>query len=138
MSNLPPLEDGEVVMFDHVPSFRAFKRTALLMIALTVPAVVVFLIVFPDTLWPAVPMFVTCVILMQERVRLGRYRAWITNKRVIFQGERFIALDDIKAVGKRGNGVRLAWENGGKGSKLLYPEDADALIAAIETAKDAA
>ncbi|MCF2904733.1 hypothetical protein L0666_07020 [Octadecabacter sp. CECT 8868] len=137
MSNLPPLEDGEVVMFDHVPSFRAFKRTALLMIALTVPAVVVFLIVFPDTLWPVVPMFVTCVILMQERVRLGRYRAWITNKRVIFQADQSVALDDIGAVTKNRNGVRLAWINGGKGTKLLYPEDANALIAAIETAKGA-
>ena len=135
LGNGPPLEDGEEVMFDHIPSLRVFKRTALLLLALTLPAVIIFLVIFPDTFWPAVPLFVTCVILMQERVRLGRYRAWITNRRVILQGERMIPLGDIQAVDVLGNGVRIAYPNGGKGTKLMYSADKPALAKAIEAAR---
>jgi len=105
------------------------------MIGLTLPAVVALLVVFPDTMWPAVPLFITCVILMQERVRLGRYRAWITNRRVIMQGERMIPLDDIQAVDVLGNGVRIAYPNGAKGTKLMYSADKPALAKAIEAAR---
>lgn len=135
MKGAPPLEDGEVILHDHVPSLRAFKRTAILMIVLTLPAVIAFAVVFEDSFWPAVPLFVTCFLLMQERFILGRHRAWITNQRVIFQGGRTLALSEIKAAGMRGNSVRLAWANGGKGSKLSYPEDGQALVNAIDAAR---
>jgi hypothetical protein len=135
LSQTPPLQDGEEVLFDHIPSLRVFKRTALLLLGLTVPAVIVFLVVLPDTFWPAVPLFVTCLLLMQERFRLGRYRAWITNQRVILQGDRSIALSDIQAVAVLGNGVRIAWPNGGKGTKLMYSADKPALAQAIEAAR---
>ena len=29
----PPLEEGEVVLFDHIPSHAAFRRTALVLLA---------------------------------------------------------------------------------------------------------
>ena len=131
------MNEGEQVVFDHIPSLRSFKRTALLMIGLTLPAVIAMLFVFPDTFWPAVPLFVTCFILMQERFRLGRYRAWITNRRIIFQGGRTFALADIQAVRASGNGVRVNVGTGVKGIKLLYPEDGAALVTAITTAKEA-
>lgn len=131
----PPLNDGEHILFNHVPSLRAYKRTALLMIAVTLPAVVAFLFVFPDTFWPAVPLFVTCFLLMQERFTLGRHRAWITNQRIIFQGGRVTPLADVAGATKAGNGVRLMLQNGGKGEKLSYPEDAKALIATLDTAR---
>lgn len=132
----PPLEAGEQIVFDHVPSLRRFKRTALLMIVLTLLPVAAFLIVFPDTFWPAVPLFVTTVLLAQERVRLGRHRAWITNRRIIMQGGQAIALADIAGTRTEGNGLRLHLDgNIGKGPKLFYPEDGDALATAIMTAK---
>ncbi|MEL6960159.1 MAG: hypothetical protein AAGL89_14530 [Pseudomonadota bacterium] len=136
MSKGPPLQDGEEVLFDHVPSLRSFKRTALILIGLTIPAVAVMLVVFPDTIWPVVPLFVTCVILMQERVRLGRYRAWITNQRIVMQGDRSIDLADVTGSKHSGNGVRIGVAGHlGKGIKLFYPEDGPALIEAIESAK---
>lgn len=131
------MNEGEQVVFDHIPSLRKFKRTALLMIALTLPAVIAMLIVFPDTFWPAIPLFVTCFILMQERFRLGRYRAWITNQRIILQGGQFFALADVLAARASGNGVRVNVGSGVKGIKLFYPEDGTALVAAITTAKEA-
>ncbi len=138
MSNAPPLDAGEEVIFDHIPSLRSFKRTALLMLAMTLPAVVVFLLVFPDSFWPAVPLFVTCLLLMQERFRLGRYRAWITNQRIIEQGGRSVRLSDVQGTAQQGNGVRVAVrDHPGKGIKLYYPEDGPALVAAITKAKEA-
>jgi len=103
----------------------------LLMIGLTLPAVVAVLIVFPDTFWPAVPLFITCLILMQERFRLGRYRAWITNQRIIFQGERSVPLEDVQGAAKSGNGVRINIGSSAKSAKLFYPEDGTALLEAI-------
>lgn len=138
MKAAPPLEDGEVIVFDHVPSLRAFKRTALLMIALTIPAVIAFAAVFPDSFWPAVPLFVTCFILMQERFTLGRHRAWITNRRVIFQGGRMVALADITSAQLRANGVRLRVVGAEKPSRLSYPADGPALVRAVEAAKSTA
>lgn len=136
MTQAPPLQDGEGVVFDHIPSLRSFKRTALLMLVLTLPAVVAMLVVFPDTFWPAVPLFVTCVILMQERIRLGRHRAWITNRRIILQGDRAVDLADVSAARPSGNGVRIGVSGHmGKGIKLFYPENAAALAEAIEEAR---
>lgn len=136
MKNAPPLDDGEEVLFDHIPSLRAFKRTALLMLALTLPAVIAFAVVFPDSFWPAVPLFVACVLLMQERVTLGRHRAWVTNQRVIFQGDRAVPLADIRGAAVKGNGVRVAVaKHSGKGIKLYYPANGQALVRAIETAR---
>lgn len=135
MTQTPPLQNGEDVVFDHFPSARVFKRTALMMIGLTIPVVVVFLYVFPDTIWPTVPLFVTCVILMQERVRLGRYRAWITNQRVILQGGDAISLNDVARVAARTNGVQIVTKGDRANTKLHYPENPAALITAIETAQ---
>ena len=139
MTQAPPLEDGEHILFDHIPSLRAFRRTALVLLGLTLPVVVVFLVVFPDTLWPVVPLFVTCVILMQERVRLGRYRAWVTNRRIVLQAGEDLLLSDITAVKPATNGVKIEAEGTtGKGFKLVYPEDRAALVAALQDAKETA
>lgn len=132
MTQTPPLRDGEHVVFDHVPSLRSFKRTALLMIVLTLPAVVAMLFVFPDTIWPAVPLFLTCVILMQERVRLGRHRAWITNQRIILQADLSFDMTDVVTARVSGNGVRVNVGSGVKGLKLFYPKDGPALAQIIE------
>ncbi len=137
MSDGPPLNDGEDIVFDHIPSLRSFKRTALLMIALTLPAVIAMLVVFPDTFWPVVPLFITCFILMQERFRLGRYRAWVTTQRIILQGGREYPLADVLAARASGNGVRVNVGSGIKGIKLFYPEDGPALAKAITSAKGA-
>ena len=137
MSDAPPLQDGEEIVFDHIPSLRSFKRTALLMIGLTLPAVIAMVIVFPDTFWPAVPLFITCFILMQERFRLGRYRAWVTTQRIILQGGREYPLADVLAARASGNGVRVNVGSGIKGIKLFYPDDGDVLVSAILHAQEA-
>ncbi len=135
MNTAPPLQDGEAVVFDHIPSLRSFKRTALLMIVLTLPAMIAMLIVFPDTVWPVVPLFITCFILMQERFRLGKYRAWITNQRIIWQGGRDIAISDVIAARKSGNGVRIISAKGVKTTKLFYPKNGPVLVDAINAAR---
>lgn len=138
MKGAPPLADGEDVLFDHVPSLKVYKRTALLMIVLTLPVVAVFLYVFPDSLWPVVPLFVTCFLLMQERFSLGRYRAWITNRRIILQGGREIGLGEVTGAEAKGNGVRIGVAgHRGKGVKLFYSEDKAALLATIRDARGA-
>lgn len=128
----PPLQDGEEIVFDHIPSLSAFKRTSLVLIMLTLPAVIAFAVAFPDTIWPVVPLFVTCVLLMQERFRLGRYRAWLTNRRVILQGGRDVPLGDITGVKAHVFGVRLA----GSGVTMAYVGDKPALVAAINAARE--
>lgn len=107
------------------------------MLILNLPVVAVFLYVFPDTIWPVVPLFVACLTLMQERVRLGRYRAWVTNQRIILQEGRSIPFEQIIDIGHRGNGVRMTIKgHRGKGIKLYYPEDPALLIDTIENARD--
>lgn len=136
---LPPLEPGEALLFDHIPSLRSFKRTALMLIGLTLPAVIAMLEVFPDTFWPVVPLFVTCALLMQERVRLGRHRAWITNQRIILQGGQAIALADLTKIRPTRSAVRLAVQGDRRHSiALFFPEDGSALAHAIKTAKETA
>lgn len=136
MNTAPPLNEKEEVIFDHIPSLRAFKRTALFILALQIPVVAVFIYAFPDTFWPAVPVFVACVILMQERVRLGRYRAWITNERIILQDDLSVALADVRGAAHQGNGVRVQVEgHAGKWIKLYYPDDGAKLAEVINRQK---
>ncbi len=134
----PPLEDGEAVVFDHIPSHRAFRKTALILLGVTLVPTVVMASVFPDTIWPAVPLFAACVILLQERVWLGRYRAWITDRRIIRQKGHDVALWDVVNAVPAGNGVRVRTTDRAKGIKLFYPPDGPALAKAILSAKDAA
>lgn len=133
----PPLEDGEEVVFDHIPSLAAFRKTALILLAATLLPTIVFAVVFPDSFWVAVPLFVSCVILMQERATFGKYRAWITNQRIILQNGRAVMLWDVLAAVKSGNGVRVRHSSNMKGIKLYYPEDPAKLISAITSAQKA-
>ena len=127
----PPLEDGEDVVFDHIPSHAAFRRTAILLLGVTLLPTVVMAAVFPDTIWPAVPLFAACVILMQERVWLGRYRAWITNRRIIRQKGEDVPLWDVTAAEPARNSVRVRTTDNARGIKLIYAPDGAALAAAI-------
>ena len=134
----PPLEDGEVVVFDHIPSHVAFRRTALILLGITLFPTVVMAAVFPDTIWPVVPLFAACVILLQERVWLGRYRAWITNRRIIRQRGEEVMLWDVTEAVPRANGVRVTTSYSARGIKLHYPADGPALADAILSAKEMA
>jgi len=138
MKPAPPLREGEKILRDHIPSLGVFKRSALVLIALTLPAVAVVSVVFPDSYWPAVPLFVTCLLLMQERVTLGKHRAWLTNRRIILQGGDEVPLGDILAAGARRSTVRVTY--GGKGIvlKLPYSDNATDFAQAIEAARQGA
>ena len=133
----PPLEAGEEVRFDHVPSQSAFRRTALVLLGATLIPTVVIAVLMPDTAWPALPLFVTCVLLMQERVTLGRHRAWVTNRRIIRQGDEDLPLYDVAAAEpERATGaVRLRIAGRRRAVRLAYPADAPALANAILTAR---
>ena len=135
MTTAPALQDGEEVIHHHIPDLGAFKRTALLMLVITLAPTSLMVALLPDTFWPAVPLFVTCLLLMQERYNLGRYAAWITNKRILFQGDEALELSDIGMVGIAGNAVRLRPSKGGPATKLYYPKDRNALAVIIETAR---
>lgn len=135
MTSGPVLQTGEDILHHHVPSLGAFKRTALLLLAVTLVPTVVVVALFPDTFWGAIPMFVTCLILVQERYNLGKYAAWITNQRVVFQGDAAIELSDISEVDTVGNAVRMRPVVGGKNIKIYYPNDRTALVATIEKAR---
>lgn len=135
MSKAPPLEDGEEVIFDHIPSLKAFKGTASLMLLLTLPVVAVFLVLFPDTFWPAVPLFVTSVLLAQERVTIGKHRAWVTNRRVLFQKDQVVNLSDVTNARPVRSAVRLEGEGTANGAKLFYPHDAGVLAGVINDAR---
>lgn len=135
MTQTPPLEEGEQILHHHRPSLRRFRRSAVLMLLLTLPAVAAMLIAFPETIWPVVPLFVTSVLLAQERVTLGRHAAWITNRRVILQGNRSFPLAEVTAATPRRNGVQLVGVGTGKGVKLFYPEDASALAGIVNDAR---
>ncbi len=130
----PALQEGEEVIFDHIPSLRSFQLTALVLIGLTLPVAVVFGVVFADTIWPALPVFLTCMILLQERFRLGRYRAWITDRRIILQGGEEVGMAQVNRAEPRGNGVRVARTDGARPVKLHYAADRVALAGAINTA----
>ncbi|AKS47428.1 hypothetical protein SAMN05444287_2928 [Octadecabacter temperatus] len=138
MKTAPQLAEGEEVLHQHVPNLGAFKRTALLMLAITILPTVVILMQFPDTLWGVAPMFVTCLLLMQERFNLGKYAAWITNQRVLLQSDEEIALGDIAKTDTFGNAVRLHHKDSGQKTKLYYAKDRGALRQLIETARQGA
>ena len=131
----PALADGEAVIFDHVPSLRAFQLTALGMLGLTLLPVAAFAAAFPDSFWPAVPVFVTCMILLQERFRLGRHRAWITPRRIILQEGEEVTMTEVDRAEPRGTGVRVSCHGGARrGLRLSYVHDRPALARAINTA----
>ena len=134
MTDGPALQDDEHILHHHVPDLRAFKRTALLMLAITLVPTAVIAALLPDTFWAAVPLFVTCVLLMQERYTLGKYAAWITQERVILQNGTAVALADIAIVDGIGNAVRLR-DKAGQVTKLYYPLDRATLCQIIETAR---
>lgn len=135
MKSTPQLAEGEEILHHHVPNLRTFKRTALLMLAITIFPTAVILMLFPDTLWGVAPMFVTCLLLMQERFNLGKYAAWITNQRILMQSDEEIALGDISKTDTFGNAVRLHQKARGQTSKLYYAKDRKALKQLIEIAR---
>ena len=135
MKTTPQLAEGEEILHQHVPSLGAFKRTALLMLAITIIPTVLILTLFPETLWGVAPMFIACLLLMQERFNLGKYAAWITNKRILLQGDEEIALGDITMADTFGNAVRLRHGVDGQKAKLYYAKDRVALHQLIETAR---
>ncbi|WP_412508283.1 hypothetical protein [Roseovarius sp. SYSU LYC5161] len=136
----PALQEGEEVIFDHVPSLRSFQGTALVALGLTLLPVVAFAAAFPDSFWPALPVFLTCLILLQERVRLGRHRAWITRRRIILQGGEEVAMSDVEQARPRLHGVRVTCPRGPvRRLDLSYAPDRSALAQAINSAaKEAA
>ncbi|SLN53698.1 hypothetical protein [Pseudooctadecabacter jejudonensis] len=136
MTEGPPLTEGEAVVFDHIPSLKPFKRTARILLLASLVPTIAFLIVFPDTFWPAVPLFVACLLLVQERWTISKYRAWVTNRRVILQGGRDIALGDITKTQTRGSALMIT--TGITRLRLYYAEDPAAFQAAVDTARKAA
>lgn len=136
MTTGPDLQDGETLLHHHTPHLGAFKRTALLMIAITLVPTGVMMFAFPDTLWVAVPLFVTCFLLMQERFSLGKYAAWVTDRRIIFQRGEEVALTSIDTVDMIGNAVRLRLVDKSPKAKLFYAKDRSALQDLIETARE--
>ncbi len=134
MRSAPQLAEGETLLHHHVPDLGAFKRTALLLLAITIVPTVMFLVLIPDSFWAAVPLFVSCLLLMQERFTLGKYAAWITNRRVVFQGDKEIALGDITSIDTTGNAVRLRHGVPTQKTKLYYAKDRAALVQVIKAA----
>ena len=128
---LPPLETDETVLHDHVPSLRKFRKAALIAILITLVPSVVFSIVWPESLAAVVPMLVTCAVLVQERLTIGRYRAWITDRRVILQGGEAAPLWDVSGITPRWAGVRLD----GVGIRLSYVGDVPMLRDVISAAQ---
>lgn len=128
---LPPLEDDETVLHDHVPSMRKFRKAALIAIAITLVPTVVFAALWPDTGAAVVPLLLTCVVLVQERLTLGRHRAWVTNQRVILQGGRDAPLWDVAGVTPRWAGVMLD----GVDLRLAYVADVQVLRDVITSAQ---
>lgn len=134
MTNGPVLLEGEEIIHHHVPHLGAFKRTALLLLAISLVPTLVIATLIPDTFWAAVPVFLTCLLLMQERYNLGKHAAWVTNQRVILQGDDAIALADIETLDTFGNAVRLRRAKGQR-IRLNYAKDRQQLLGAIQTAK---
>lgn len=136
MKNAPPLNADEEVVFDHIPHMGSFKRAAMFLIAVSLVPTVAFTFAFPDSYWVIVPLFVTCVLLTQERFTMGRHRAWVTTQRIIMQTAE-IPLDAINSVTAKSVYVKVAHSGDGKSTPLYYPKDAAVLMAAIQTSKEA-
>ena len=134
MKNAPPLHSGETILHNHVPSQRVFKRAAVFLIAVSLLPTIAFAFAFDDSFWVIVPLFVTCLLLMQERFTMGRHRAWITNQRIIFQ-DRDIALADITATTVKAVYVRVQHSGAGKSAPIYYPADGPAVAQAIDAAR---
>ena len=137
MSDAPPLQNGEVVVFDHVPSHATFRRAALFLLLISLLPTIIFAVVFPDMLWIILPLFLACILLVQERFKLGRHRAWITNQRIIIQDGTSIDLADVTDVKARSVVVGVRHGADRAMQPLYYAADGAALADAIETAKDA-
>ena len=137
MSDGPPLQNGEVVVFDHVPSHATFRRAALFLLLISLLPTIIFAVVFSDTLWIILPLFLACILLVQERFKLGRHRAWITNQRIIIQDGTSIDLADVTDVKARSVVVGVRHGADRAMQPLYYAADGAALADAIETAKDA-
>lgn len=126
----PPLQGGEEVLFDHVPSLRRFRTMAAVVLAITLIPTGVFAVVWSETNAAVIPLVLTCVLLMQERLTFGRHRAWITNKRVILQGGDETPLAEISEVRLKWAGLKLLGAN----KRLTYVENPRAVKALIEAA----
>lgn len=126
----PPLADGETLLHTHVPSLRSFQRTALVFLglALLVTAIAAG-IGAPDYVVIA-PVILTLLVLLQERLTLGRNGAWVTNRRILFQTGREVPLSRIGPARPRGTSVRL----GGEGGRIMYAADAATLARTINEA----
>lgn len=133
MSKGPHLQQGEAIVHHHKPDMGAFKRAALVSLAITLVPTGVMISAVPDTIWVAVPLFITCLLLMQERFTLGKYAAWVTNRRVILQDGATHRLADIHTVDTIANAVRLRHNR--KRTKLYYPKDKAGLKDIIDTAR---
>lgn len=137
MNDAPPLQSDEVIVFDHVPSLRTFRRAAIILLLISLLPTIIFAVVFPDTLWIILPLFLACMLLVQERFKLGRHRAWITNQRIILQDGTAIDLADVSKVKARSVVVGVRHGTNRAMLPLYYAPDGAALAKAIETAKGA-
>jgi hypothetical protein len=135
VSDTPPLNEGEIVVFDHIPSHATFRRAALFLLLFSLLPTIGFAIVFPDTLWIMLPLFLACMLLVQERFKLGRHRAWITNRRIILQGGATIDLKTITDVKARSVVVGVRHGADGAMQPLYYPKNGPALSDAINDAR---
>ena len=131
----PPLEEGEHVIHDHIPSVAAFQKNALLLLVLSLGPTFAFAATFKDSVWTMLPIFLTAIVLLQERLTLGRHRAWVTNRRVIFQKGREVPLFDVRVAVPKTTGVKLETSRpNGPTYKLTYPADREALAALVNNA----
>jgi hypothetical protein len=137
LTDAPPLNNDEVILYNHLPSLRVFKRVALFLLAVSLLPTLAFAVTFPDTYWPIAPLFVTCFLLVQERFTLGRHRAWITNQRIILQGGADIPLGSIDTIKSKTVAVQVRHSSGGKPLQLFYPEDGPAVTRTIDAARKA-
>ena len=131
----PDLAEGETLLHQHTPDLGAFKRTALLLLAITLVPTVVMYVAFPDTFWVAVPLFISCFLLMQERFGLGKHAAWVTDRRIIWQDGRTIDLAEINTVDMIGNAVRIRTKDHGTKHKLYYAKGRRALRDLVNSAR---
>ena len=128
---LPPLDEDETILHDHIPSLGKFRKAALIAILITLVPSFVFSMVWPDSLVAVIPLLLTCAVLLQERLTLGKHRAWITDKRVILQGGQDAPLWDVTGVTTKWAGVRLE----GVDVRLAYVADVQTLSDVIATAQ---
>ena len=119
----------------HKPDLGTFKRTALLLLAITLVPTAVMYILFPGTFWVVVPLFVSSFVLMQERFGLGKHTAWVTNQRIIWQGGGDVALSAISKVDMFANAVRIRTDDGEPSHKIYYAKDRRALCDLIDTTR---